>query len=114
MSSILVQSVPTLQTVRLPTRGATTTASVRVTTVPLSGLATDLVFLVSILTAPRRYFCVDSLLPVFGVRVSVTFHLFLLHIIFSSVWVAELPPFLERATYSVDHMLSLYFDYLLF
>ena len=28
-----------------------------------------------------------------GVRVSVTFHLTCVHIIFSSVWVAEWPPF---------------------
>ena len=34
-----------------------------------------------------------SLLPVFGVRVSVKFHLTCVHIIFSSVWVAEWPPF---------------------
>ena len=33
-----------------------------------------------------------SLLPVFGVKVSVTFHLTCVHIIFSSVWVAEWPP----------------------
>ena len=29
----------------------------------------------------------------FGVRVSVTFHLTCVHIIFNSVWVAEWPPF---------------------
>ena len=33
------------------------------------------------------------LLPVFGVRVSVTFHLTCVHNIFSLVWVAEWPPF---------------------
>ena len=38
-------------------------------------------------------FCCDSLLPVFGVRVSVTFHHIFVHIIFSSVWVAQWPPF---------------------
>ena len=32
-------------------------------------------------------------LPVFGVRVSVMFHLTCVHIIFSSVSVAEWPPF---------------------
>ena len=32
-------------------------------------------------------------MPVFGVRVSVTFHLMCVHIIFSSVSVAEWPPF---------------------
>ena len=34
-----------------------------------------------------------DLLPVFGVRVSVTFHLPCVHIIFLSVSVAEWPPF---------------------
>ena len=38
----------------------------------------------SLLTVPRRQFCCGSLLPVFGVRLSVTF---------SSVSVAEWPPF---------------------
>ena len=33
------------------------------------------------------------LLPVFSVRVSVTFHLMFVDIIFSSVWVAEWSPF---------------------
>ena len=33
------------------------------------------------------------MLPVFGVGVSVTFHLIYVHSIFSSVKVAELPPF---------------------
>ena len=32
--------------------------------------------------------CCGSLLPVFGARVSVTFHLMCVRIIFSSVWVA--------------------------
>ena len=32
-------------------------------------------------------------LPVFGVRVSMTFHLMCVHIIFSSVSIAEWPPF---------------------
>ena len=32
-------------------------------------------------------------MPVFGVRVSVTFHLTFVHIIFSLVWVAEWPWF---------------------
>ena len=44
-----------------------------------------------------------SLLPVFGVRVSVMFHLTCVHIIFIFV--------LEIAAHSVDHMFSLYFDY---
>ena len=47
----------------------------------------------SLLTIPRQYFCRGSLLHVFGVRVSVTFHLMCVHIIFSSVSVAEWPPF---------------------
>ena len=47
----------------------------------------------SLLTVLRWRFCCGSLLPVFGVRVSVTFHLTYVHIIFSSVWVAEWPPF---------------------
>ena len=34
-----------------------------------------------------------SLLPVFDVRVLVTFHLTCVHIILSSVWVAEFPSF---------------------
>ena len=50
----------------------------------------------------------------FGVRVSVTFRLMIIHVILSSVWVAEWPPFWERAAHSVDHMLYLNFDYLLF
>ena len=40
------------------------------------------------------HYC-GSLLPVFGVRVSVTFHLTCVNIIFSSVWVAEWPPFVK-------------------
>ena len=32
-------------------------------------------------TVPRRWFCCGSLLPVFGVRASVTFHLTCAHII---------------------------------
>ena len=43
----------------------------------------------------------------FGVRVSVMFH----QISFSSVLVAEFD-FWERAVHSVNHTLSLYFDYL--
>ena len=50
----------------------------------------------------------------FGVRVSVTFHLMCVHIICSSVWVAEWPAFGERAAHSVDHLFSTDFDYLLF
>ena len=37
--------------------------------------------------------CCGSLLPVFGVRVSVTFHLVCFHIIISLVWVSEWPLF---------------------
>ena len=43
---------------------------------------------------------------------SVTFHLTCVHIIFSSVWVAEWPSFGKIAAHSGDHMFSLYFDYL--
>ena len=40
------------------------------------------------------------------------FHLMFVHIIFSSVKVAEWPPFGKEL--SVDHMFSLYLDYLQF
>ena len=43
----------------------------------------------SLLIVPRRKFCCGSLLHVFGVRVSVAFHLMCVHIIFGSVLVAE-------------------------
>ena len=50
------------------------------------------------------------LLPVFGVRVLLTFHLiFVLKYYFSSVWVAELPAFgkaLPARLY--DHMFSIF------
>ena len=52
------------------------------------------------------------LFSVFSVRVSVTFHLTCVHLSFSSIWVAEMPPFLEIAAHSVAHMFSLYVDYL--
>ena len=42
----------------------------------------------SLLTVPRRYVCCGSLLSLFGVRVSVTFHLTYVH-----VSVAMWPPF---------------------
>ena len=41
----------------------------------------------------RKYVCVLLWFSVFGVRVSLTFHLTCVHIIFSSVWVAKWPPF---------------------
>ena len=47
----------------------------------------------SLLTVPRRWFWCGSLLPVFGIRVSVMFHLMFVYYTFSSVWVAEWPPF---------------------
>ena len=47
----------------------------------------------SLLTVSRRKFCCGSRLPDFGVRVSVTLHHNCVHIIFSSVLVAEWPPF---------------------
>ena len=46
----------------------------------------------SLLTFQRRLFCCGSLLPSLGVRLSVTFHLTCVHIIFSSVSVAEWSP----------------------
>ena len=42
----------------------------------------------------------------FGVRVSVTFHLTCVHIIFSSVSVAEWPPFGKIAANLVDYTLK--------
>ena len=48
----------------------------------------------------------------FGVRVSVMFHFMFVHYTFSSVWVAEWPPFLEIAARSVSNLFSLYFVYL--
>ena len=44
----------------------------------------------------------------FGVRMSVMFHLMVVHIIFSSVW--ALSCHLFGAAHSLDHMFSLYFD----
>ena len=38
-------------------------------------------------------FCCGSILPVSGVRFSVTFHFMFVHIIFSSVRVSEWPPY---------------------
>ena len=49
----------------------------------------------------------------FGVRVSVMFHFMFVHYTFSSVWVAEWPPFgREIAARSVSNLFSLYFVYL--
>ena len=50
----------------------------------------------------------------FGVRVSVMFHLRLVHYTFSLVWVAAWPTFWEIAARSAGHMFSLSFVYLLF
>ena len=61
---------------------------------------------------PKLKFCCGSLLSAFDVRVSVTFHLTCVHIILSSVWAAEWPPFFEIGAHSVDHKFFLYFDYL--
>ena len=52
-----------------------------------------------------------SLLPVFGVRVSVTFHLTCDHIILVRFRLL-VATFWEIAANSVDHLLSLHFDYL--
>ena len=49
------------------------------------------------------------LLPAFGVRVSVTFHLTCAHIGFSLVWVSGGQLFGEIAAHSVDHLFSFYF-----
>ena len=48
----------------------------------------------------------------FGVIVSVMFHFMCVHYTFSSVWVAEWPPFGEIAARSVSILFSLYFVYL--
>ena len=48
----------------------------------------------------------------FGVRVSVMFHFMFVHYTFSSVWVAEWPPFGIIAARSVSNLFSLYFVYL--
>ena len=48
----------------------------------------------------------------FGVRFSVMFHFMFVHYTFSSVWVAEWPPFGEIAAHSVSNLFSLYFVYL--
>ena len=45
----------------------------------------------------------------FGVRVSVMFHFMFVHYTFSSVWVAEWPPFGEIAARSVSNLFTLYF-----
>ena len=50
---------------------------------------------------------VGSLLHVFAVRVSVTFHLMCVHNMLSSVRVAEWPPF-GKELLTVDQMFSLY------
>ena len=48
----------------------------------------------------------------FGVGVSVMFHFMFVHYTFSSVWVAEWPPFGKIAARSVSNLFSLYFVYL--
>ena len=47
----------------------------------------------------------------FGVRVSVMLHFMVVHYTFSSVWVAELPPF-EKQLPARYNIFSLYFVYL--
>ena len=66
----------------------------------------------ALLSVPRRQFCCVSLLAVFGVRVSVTFHLMCVYIIFSSVSFAEWPPFgkklLTRLTICSLYILTIF------
>ena len=50
----------------------------------------------------------------FGVRVSVMFHFMFVHYTFSSVLVAEWPPFCDIAARSVSNLFSLYFVYWLY
>ena len=50
----------------------------------------------------------------FGVRVSLIFHFMFVHYTFSSIWVAEWPPFGKIADRSVNNLFSLYFVYLLY
>ena len=50
----------------------------------------------------------------FGGRVLVMFHLLFVHCTFSSVLVAEWPPFWEIAARLVGHLFSLSFVYLLY
>ena len=65
-----------------------------------------------------RQFCCGSLLPVFGVIEMVTFHRMFVHIIFSSVLVAEWPPFgkelLNQLTLCSLCILTFNFSYLPF
>ena len=65
----------------------------------------------SLLTVPRRYFCCGSVLPFFGVRVSVTFHLTCVQIILVRFGLLS-GHLLGIVAHSVGHMFSLYFDYL--
>ena len=58
-------------------------------------------------------FLSGSLLHVFGVRVSETFHLTCVHIILVRFGLL-VTTFCEIAAHSVDHVFSLYFDYLYF
>ena len=48
----------------------------------------------------------------FGVRVSVMFPFMFVLYTFSSVWVAEWPPFGKKVARSVNNLFSLYFVYL--
>ena len=57
-----------------------------------------------LLTVPRRLLCCGSPLPVFCVRVSVTFHLMCVHIIFSSVRLLSGHLLGNSCSLSVDHM----------
>ena len=79
-----------------------------------SRLFANQLFSNSLLTVPRRLFCCGSMLPVFGVRVSVTFRRMCVHIILVLFRLLS-GHLLEKAAHSVGHMtslFSLYFDYL--
>ena len=68
----------------------------------------------SLLTVPRRLFCCGSLLPVFGCFLCQSFgdvSPYVCSYYFSSVWLLS-NTFWEIAALSVDHMFSLYLDYM--
>ena len=50
----------------------------------------------------------------FGVRVSVMFHLMFVHYTFSSVWVAEWPPFGNSCTHGKQFVLMVFCLFVIF